>query len=79
MDEDKPIICPICNQTMLPVDLHQVPADTIKDFVSVPENQLEDNWYWCSDCDTYDQAKTPIKLSPEIERLRRMIEWFSII
>ena len=32
-------------------------------------NKLDDNWYWCSNCDSYKQYKTPERLSPETERV----------
>ncbi len=76
MKESKPIVCSICNQSMLPVDLEQVPAENIKDFVSNPGNKLVDNWFWCSECDSYELCSTPIGLSPETERLEQELKSF---
>jgi hypothetical protein len=73
MDE-RTIVCSNCNQVMLPVDLQQVPAGDIKDFVSKPGNKLDDNWYWCSNCDMYEQYTTHERLSPESERLVETLE-----
>ena len=70
------MICSNCNQPMDPVELHDVPADNIKDFVDVPGNKLDDNWYWCSNCDSYEQFKTTEKSSPEIERVLQTLSSF---
>jgi hypothetical protein len=72
--EEITIVCSNCNQAMLPVDLQQVPAEDIKDFVSKAGNKLDDNWYWCSYCDTYEQYSTHERLSPESERLIETLE-----
>jgi hypothetical protein len=69
--------CPNCNLPMEPVELSDVPADTLKSFLSISGNKLEDDWYWCSECDTYEQYATPKRLSPEVEKLNKMIELYS--
>ena len=74
MEENELIVCSNCKQSMLPVELQQVPTDDIKDFVSKPGNKLDDNWYWCPNCDSYEQYKTPRRLSPESERLLETLE-----
>ena len=77
MKENNAVLCSNCNQSMLPVDLQQVPGENLRDFIGVPGNKLEDNWLWCSECDSYEQSKTPAKLSPEIERLKETLEYYS--
>jgi hypothetical protein len=64
---------------MDPVGLHEVPVENLKSFLDVAENKLDDNWHWCSKCDTYDQCPVPKQLSPEAERLSKMIEYYSLI
>ena len=67
MEEGKPIVCSNCHQTMVPVELHQIPVEDLKDFISVDGNKLEDNWYWCTECDSFEQRPIPTaKVSPEI-------------
>ena len=73
----KPIKCSDCNQPMEMVELHNVPGDEIRNFIDIPENKLDDNWYWCPKCDTYKQETPPIKLSPDIAQLTRLLEAFS--
>ena len=66
MDESKPVVCSNCHQLMDPVELHDVSAEDLKDFLSVDGNKLEENWYWCSGCDSFEQRPIPTaKLSPE--------------
>ena len=77
MEDSNPMICSICHGSMVPVELHQVPTENIRGFLSIAENRLEDNWYWCSECDSYEQSVTPIQPSPEIERLRQTLKCFS--
>ena len=69
--------CPVCKTPMEPVSLCDVPAEKINSFLGNSGNKLEDDWYWCSECDTYDQRVTPELLSPEAERLNKMIEYYS--
>jgi hypothetical protein len=76
MSEGKPVICANCNQPMEPVELHNVPTPEIKDFIDIPGNELSDNWYWCPKCDLFKQETPPIKFSPDIKRLTKLLESF---
>ena len=69
--------CTNCNRAMDPVELHNVPVEYLKDFLSVDSNKLNDNWYWCSSCDSYDQHEAPKRLSPDEEHLAQLIECYS--
>lgn len=70
------MLCPNCDQEMQPVELHKVPVDNLKEFLSVEGNKLNDNWYWCPFCDSYDQDETPRILTPDEERLAKLIECY---
>lgn len=69
MEDNDPMICSTCNRSMDPVELRDVPVDELKDFLSEDGNRLEDNWYWCSECDSYNQCPLPKMLTPEGVRL----------
>ncbi len=59
---------------MDPVNLDQVPADDIKEFVSHPGNKLADAWFWCPECGSFEQHTEPVKPSPEADNLTAMVE-----
>lgn len=69
------VVCPNCNQPMDPIDLSQVPAEDIINFVSSDGNKLEENWYWCPKCDCYEQQSAPPrKLSAEEMRIKENLQ-----
>ena len=76
MTNSRTVKCDDCNQPMESVELHDVPGEEIRNFLDIPENKLDDNWYWCPKCDFYKQETPPIKLSADITRLAKMLETF---
>ena len=77
MAKYKSITCSDCHQPMEMVELRNVPGEEIRDFIDIPGNKLEDNWYWCPICDLFKQETAPIKLSPDIKRLTKLLEAYS--
>jgi hypothetical protein len=77
MTESKTVKCTECNQPMESVELHDVPGDDIRNFIDIPGNRLDDNWYWCPKCDTYKQETPPIRLSPDIKRITQLLDSIS--
>ena len=69
--------CDDCHQPMEMAELHDVPGEEIINFIDIPGNKLEDNWYWCPKCDFYKQETAPIKLPPDIKRITELLEAFS--
>ena len=76
MAKYKSIKCPDCHQPMEMVELQNVPGDEIRNFIDIPGNKLDDNWYWCPKCDFYKQETPPIKLSADITKLAKLLEAF---
>jgi hypothetical protein len=61
---------------MLPVEISDVPVDSVKDFIDVPGNKLGDAWYWCSNCDNFTQHPIIARPSQQAERALQTISSF---
>jgi len=69
------MFCSYCRLEMMPVELKNVPIEDINRHMSVDGNKLEDNWYFCTECGSFEQKPLPTaKLSPEVEKQNQELE-----